>query len=321
MNCTKVRKYLFAFADSQLSVQANCDVLDHLKMCPACSKVVQEHQAVREAIRLSAEQIRVPPLLEGRVRKAIQVGKPIRYQREPRRRLWHNGLVRVVALAACITLLVTGGLYILGGNGSAGLVGIFGGDGGGDYVIGSASDPAQITSTKVVRQHNRCCSRCELQRHQNPDLSTDRQEVAAEIRDHFNGEVLAAAPDLSGYGFDFESVNFCCPTGEQDCVAAHVMYVDYSSSRRLSFFMLPQWPEIDKGNRGISPDRLRPFVHSLSPCDDMTVLAWHENDTTYICCGLVHPEVLQNIARDIQIALGEPQQPNATDDAYAFNRP
>lgn len=42
MNCRNVKKFLYAFADGQLSVRANCEVLDHLKMCPACSRAVAE---------------------------------------------------------------------------------------------------------------------------------------------------------------------------------------------------------------------------------------------------------------------------------------
>ncbi|MCC7314685.1 MAG: zf-HC2 domain-containing protein, partial [Planctomycetes bacterium] len=36
MNCKSVQKFLHAFADGQLGVRANCEVLDHLKMCPSC---------------------------------------------------------------------------------------------------------------------------------------------------------------------------------------------------------------------------------------------------------------------------------------------
>ena len=53
MNCRKIRKYLFAFADGQLGVKANCEMLDHLKMCRKCSAIVDEHQAVRRARTVS----------------------------------------------------------------------------------------------------------------------------------------------------------------------------------------------------------------------------------------------------------------------------
>ena len=50
MNCTGVRKFLYAFADGQLGVKSSCEVLDHLKMCPACSRLVDEHHSLRAAI-------------------------------------------------------------------------------------------------------------------------------------------------------------------------------------------------------------------------------------------------------------------------------
>ena len=71
MNCNQSRKYLFAFADGQLSVQANCEVLDHLKMCTACSRIVDEHQAVREALRRSGERIVTPSGLARQVRRTL----------------------------------------------------------------------------------------------------------------------------------------------------------------------------------------------------------------------------------------------------------
>ena len=56
-----------ARADSQLGIKDNCEVLDHLKMCPECSKVVDEHQAVRAAVGRSIVEVGVPGELRGRI--------------------------------------------------------------------------------------------------------------------------------------------------------------------------------------------------------------------------------------------------------------
>lgn len=290
MNCNSTRKFLFAFADGQLGVQANCEVLDHLKMCPTCSAVVDEHQALREALRLSAQQIEVPAVLEGRVRKAILLGKSIRYHDGSHRWL-QSRVVRLVGIAACLTLIVAGTWQYARWDASAHP----------PRFRDARALPEQQTALKVVRRHNRCITRSDRQVHQNPALPGDCAQVAEALRDHFGGRLLALAPDLSPYGFEFESANFCQLGGASGSEAAHVMYVDYSNGRYLSFFSMPLWDELDHlGRGGVPPTGERPFIHSVSPCDNMTVLAWDDRDTTYVCCGDVDPQQLLTIAQDIQ---------------------
>ena len=294
MNCKTVRKYLFAFADGQIGVQANCEVLDHLKMCPACSKIVNEHQAVRSKLRFSAEQIKVPPLLEGRVRKAIQLGRPIRFDETEHSWGIRNRVLRVAALAACITLIVTGAWYI--GPWGTSTSNPFG------NTINSEKQLAQNTALNVRKLHFSCTRKCEGPGHHHDNLPNNREKVAGAIRRHYDGQLLAIAPDLSGYGFEFESANFCCPAGCKDEVGAHAMYVDYSNGNRLSLFSVLHWDAIDVPDKP-TPDRENPFIHSVSQCDDTWILAWHENDMTYICCGLSAPETLLNMVNDMQVAV------------------
>lgn len=300
MNCKTVRKYLFAFADGQLGVQANCEVLDHLKMCPPCSKIVDEHQAVRSKLRFSAEQIQVPPLLEGRVRKAIQLGRTVKEDtRRPRAK---NRIFRIVALAACITLIVTGTWYFgqwgnpIGNNNS--------------FSSNRGLNIAQSTALKVRKLHVLCSRKCDGAGHHHESLPSDRESVVKAIRSQYNGELLAVAPDLSGYGFEFESANFCSPAGSDNDVSAHAMYVDYANGNRFSLFSVPHWDVIDQCGKN-TPDRKNPFIHSVSQCDDTWVLAWHENGMTYICCGLVDPEKLLSMVSDMQIAKNDVERYDA----------
>ncbi|MFQ5500895.1 MAG: anti-sigma factor family protein [Phycisphaerae bacterium] len=298
MNCQEVRKFLFAFADGQISVQANCEVLDHLKMCPICSAIVDEHQAVHQAIRTSAERIHVPSRLGDRIRLAIQLGRPVRRHEVPRRRM-DGRLWRIIALAACITLVVTVAWQLIQSESSGGLNPLVPG--------GYASGRSDASQTVVVR-HNRCDKRCENGTHHNIELSYDLESVAQEMQDHFEGELLAIAPDLSSYGFDFDSANYCCLSNESGCKAAHVMYVDLHYGTRLSIFSVPHWDEIDPPNGGPTPDREHPFVHSVPLCEtNISIVAWHEGKTTYVCCGPLTSEDMLKMADEIQVALDDPQ--------------
>lgn len=50
MNCTEVRKYLYAFADGELDTQTNLDVLEHLNMCSSCTQKVNAQQKLKERV-------------------------------------------------------------------------------------------------------------------------------------------------------------------------------------------------------------------------------------------------------------------------------
>ncbi|MFQ5411792.1 MAG: anti-sigma factor family protein [Phycisphaerae bacterium] len=311
MNCQEVRKFLFAFADGQISVQANCEVLDHLKMCPICSAVVDEHQAVHQAIRTSAERIPVPARLRDRVRMTLQLGRPVRRHEVPRRtvdgRLW-----RIVALAACITLVVTVAWQMLPSSTPGGL-NPFGGRG--QVSASDRSDTAQL----VVVRHNRCSLDCDRQVHHNIELSYDPESVAQEIRDHFKGRLLAIAPDLSHHGYEFDSANYCCITRDKDCMAGHVMYVDPRFGTRLSLFSMSHWDDINPiGDENPPPDKDHPFVHSVPLCEtNISIVAWHEGNATYVCCGPLTPEDMREMVDDIRVALADPERREKL--AAAFN--
>lgn len=294
MNCHKVKKYLFAFADGQLSVQLNCEVLDHLKMCPACSSVVDEHQAVRRTIAKSAERTRMPAGLEARIRHAIEtdgLAKPAKKAAASARTF---RFTRVAALAACIVIALTlvwphffgetfSPVDTLTAGGLPGL-----------------SDADQITQL-AVRRHNKCKLKCDLDSHQNPALSRDLGVLASEIDGHFGNAIASAAPDLTGFGFEFESANFCNPTTEQDAPSAHVMYVNFSNSSRLSLFSVRHWKALDDAS-GNAPDRNSPFMNAATGCDNNSMLAWNEGDMTYIIVGQLDVDRMKEMVDGIKLA-------------------
>ncbi len=292
MNCNQSRKYLFAFADGQLSVQANCEVLDHLKMCPTCSRIVDEHQAMREAVRRSGERIVTPPGLAKQVRRAISGKLPAPHSDNSFVRRLRRGL-GLMGLAAAIALTTRAAWYWGPWSGASALP---------PNVPPIEEDPAWIAAMDVVRLHNLCAHRCEQQRHHLENLPGDPRVLSDVLRGRLGGQFAVAVPDLSRHNLEFESANLCCPTEEADCLGAHVMYVDHRNGARFSIFSTAHWGEIDKISHIDPPDFSAPFIQPVSPCDDMTVLAWHENTATYILCGPFDPQTIRAIAADIHLA-------------------
>jgi len=296
MNCKKVRKYLFAFADSQLSVQTNCEVLDHLKMCRQCSTIVDDHQALRQALRQAGERIEIPPGLEARVRTAIRRGRPV-----PHERAWafslRTPLLRRLALAAVVVLAATVVWQFGPWSGATRR--------GSSVAVGSSGHVAKM----ILQRHNMCVGNCKRGMHQNKLLPRDRTLVAKAISDHFNGRLAAAAPDLSGRGFHFQSANFCCIPQSAGCVSGHIVYVNDHHDTWLSFFSMPHWNQIPANADGDAPDRNHPFTYTL-PSGDQTdaVVAWHQGDATYICCGQMDLATMRTTVRDIQLALQDPHR-------------
>ncbi len=308
MSCQKVRKYLFAFADSQLSVQSNCEVLDHLKVCAAGSAVVDEHQAVRAALVSSAEKIEAPAGIDRRVRLAIQTGKAIQHREARRSLLNDNGFLRVVALAACITLAVLvawqfayqdeAGAWRGGGSGLAAL------------------SPAAETTELVVKRHKQGDVLCERGEHQDAGLPDSLNGLALALGREYDGELAALAPDLSDYGFTFDSANFCRLENGEGPIAAHVVYVNTSYGTRFSIFSLPKWSLINDSEDGIEPTIENPFIQTHDQCNQMTVLGWHAREMSFVCCGSVGAGILRSMAQDIGVAMGEPGRYETLDDAF-----
>ncbi len=295
MSCQKVRKYLFAFADSQLSVQSNCEVLDHLKMCAPCSAIVDEHQAVRAALVSSAEKIEAPAGIEQRVRLAIQTGKPVRHRETRRSLLNDNGFLRIVALAACITLAVLVAWQFVYEDGP----GTWNGGSGGMAALAPAAETTQL----VVKRHNQCDNQCEHGEHQDAGLPDSLDGLALALGREYDGELAALAPDLSDYGFTFDSANFCRLENDQGPVAAHVVYVNTSYGTRFSIFSLPKWGRINDED-GIEPTIENPFIQTHDQCSQMTVLGWHAGDMSFVCCGGMEAGILRAMAQEIDVAMG-----------------
>ncbi|MHC4711798.1 MAG: anti-sigma factor family protein [Planctomycetota bacterium] len=110
MKCREARKFLAAFADNELDVRTNIEVLEHVEMCPACSARLERLQNLNQTVKSYIDSVRAPADLRPRVTEALD-----RAGMEPLERLHavfaaHKGWFRI-ALAAASILVVFAVVY------------------------------------------------------------------------------------------------------------------------------------------------------------------------------------------------------------------
>ena len=305
MNCKEARKLLYAFADGQLGVKDNCEVLDHLKMCCECSKVVDEHQALRAAVGRSIAAASVPRHLSGR----IAIGLPAAASGTSR---WSLTKVRAYALAA--SFLLVAGIFLWRSAWSPSDPGPAGGR-------AVRVEQGNSAATMIAQVHNECC--LHSAHHQNRDLPTTLGTVGPAICAHYNNKIAALAPDLSRYGYRFESANYCGVQDKPDTDGGHIVYVSDKGPRRMSFFSVPRWDCLDRCRKYAVPseDGSRKYEVDQEGGGKLCIVAWHNDATTYICCGPESLDVIERMAkqvrtamvefdREIRIALARPADPS-----------
>lgn len=64
MNCTDVRKYFYAFLDSELDVERNIDVLAHVNMCHACCLKIEKERLLQARVKETVCKVKAPVYLE-----------------------------------------------------------------------------------------------------------------------------------------------------------------------------------------------------------------------------------------------------------------
>jgi anti-sigma factor (TIGR02949 family) len=287
MNCTAARKYIYAFADGQLDVHVNCEVLDHLKMCPQCGRLADEQQSLRRALAQQLNATHAPAGLREKIAMGLCTPAPMSrkwsYSDSNLRRL----LIPLLTAAAAIALAV--------------------------FVIRDAFFPHEETLVSVTQNakavslvaqvHDACCAHPLT--HQSKELPADLSQLGAAISEHYHASIAALAPNLSGHGFDFESANFC---GVRNCPGSgggHLIYLAKKKDKRLSFFSVPRWDCLDKcGQQGIpNSDDVRWYEVDGDLGQKLSILAWHNDATTYICCGPLPADEIKSIVHDVRTAM------------------
>lgn len=266
MTCQSARRYLYAFADGELSVRENCEVLDHLKMCPECTRLADEHQFLRSAVRHVVEAEAVPTELAARIGRMMHAGTAA--PRRPRRIVrWLAPLaaaasIVIAAASAWRTLVVSRRAVVL-------------------TTPAPVVDRSSSAASSVVRTHQMCCEH--HAGHHLPGLPRALPDLRRALSQHFDGAIQPLAPDLDSRGYRFESANVCQIT--PGVSAGHVIYVNADGRTRLSFFSAPRWECIEQPAVANTRERTGYSTFSVEEQNgDYAVVAWHDERTSYICC-------------------------------------
>lgn len=72
MNCTDVRKYFYAFLDSELDVERNIEVLAHVNMCHACGMKIEKERLLQERVKETVCKVKAPVYLEQKILRSAE---------------------------------------------------------------------------------------------------------------------------------------------------------------------------------------------------------------------------------------------------------
>lgn len=292
MSLRKVIKYLYAFADGELGETAEAKVRAHVEADPAAARLVEQHRNLRSAVRRDLDAVEVPANLRARVLATIAADSSDESAsleatsadtsdkaRPARRRLF---TIRRFAIAAVLVLAAGGGWFY-------------------------QTTQAAALSETIVARHDACCEHCT--EHQNAALPTRLcPQLAKEIDDRF--QIEAITPDLSGFGYDFESANFCGVRIPECTQGGHILYVrkDGDTQTRFSIFSIPRWTKLDKcGGDCTCSDKLKPIIVKRDDRPDMCIALWCKDGTNYIACGEVEKDRMIDMAGAVRTALANPR--------------
>ncbi len=284
MNCKNARHLIFAFADGQLDVKDNCDLLDHLKMCPACTARVDEHQRLRVALRRSMENIEVPSGLAAKVRANVLGSKAPRDSRR---------LLRLVPAflltAACIAFAFRSIS---------------------DFVAGGVTFTVESTrvvprglnaAVQVTHKHLACGAGSHV--HANMESTVNPATVGRTMSAHYSNSIVVMAPNFSEQGYFLETASYCGVQDTENRQGAHLVFASNVGNDRISFFSVPRWDCLDQcGHREVDGTGLKYYGVPQESGGMLNLVYWHQDSTTYIVCGSLSSERLSSMVREVHDA-------------------
>jgi predicted anti-sigma-YlaC factor YlaD len=298
MNCQGARKFLYAFADGQLDVNDNCEVLDHLKMCQSCSSVVAEHQSMRTVLSKFIDRVPVPANLESTVRTRLNLRLDSKSASAGTIRplSW----IRVGAIAACLMLAAGAGSWIWWSL-----------DDDLDLQLAQYASYAPSVvrvsggtsaASNVSAVHHKCTDLGAT--HQNSALPSKLDGLGKALASHLGDRIKALAPDLSAFGFHFESVGLCGIKDGGEFKGGHLIYASADGTQHLSFMSIPRLASLDPNGQP-SMGSEAPVYYGIAQDigDDMIIAAWHRDTTTYVCCAQIEPLKIEKIVNSVRTDL------------------
>jgi anti-sigma factor (TIGR02949 family) len=288
MNCTEAGKYLYAFADGELTTSENLEVLEHLKMCPGCCQRATAQQSLKAAIARVMGAAGAPAGLRPSLRDrfAAEDGTGSHPPGFVLRRAW-GGL----AVAAAIALAMTG-LWQWGSPASAGIT--------------DTRPVAMGLADSVLALHTKYAALGPA-RH-DPRLPHDPQSAAAAITQQMGAPMLRCT-DMPGIGGSFESAAYCelVDTRGVKHRGGHLIY-RCRAGNAVSLISVSHLPEMSTlhtrrlGRREYAI--LRPSA--ASDATPMTVLIWDCPKATHIVCTPVTPAQAVDLATPLKLATRSP---------------
>jgi len=289
MNCTKFQKFAAAFADGELDVEQNLQALEHLNICPDCTRQVATIQQLKTALRRTLSKSSASAELRSRVIAAIaQADAAIRMEHKTRidgvgqlngsdriaGRLWTYGPVGLAAaMLLGVTLWQVLPLY--------------------SYKRGMMTLRNQ-TLADIREQHVFCSDQAD--QHHDESLGRTPALVARRLGRQLHRSVLV--PDLDAYGLSFLGAKACPLCGRP---SGHALYRSGDRGTTLSVFSAPFMNELNPSDgRRIGN---RDFY--VSADKGSTVVAWHERNESFIVCGSdgISDEMLMTMAESVRTAV------------------
>ncbi len=294
MNCKNFRKFVGAFADGELDVQLNLEALEHLNMCPACAKRVNEITDCKAALQRVWPRCEAPAYLRtcvaNMLTKAVQSGDLSNDHEQAASKttatastktLRFSYFVKPAAIAAAILLCVA--VWQLAPDEKV--------------APGEITVLAARTVADVRTQHMHC-SAMPSGMHHDQTLSRSLSTIASRLSKRLKLKVLV--PDLTSFGYKLVGADAC---GIQGRAAAHVLYESAGGERKLSVYTVNRLSDLTP-NRPVSPSGRRYFVASVD--NALTVLAWHEGLQSYTVCAPLPEESLLAFFDHVKVTAGKP---------------
>lgn len=104
MNCTDVRKYFYAFLDSELDVERNIEVLAHVNMCHACGLKIEKESLLQERVKETVCKVKAPAYLEQIILRSAE-RKPNLFTQFIKNSLLRSRFALVSGIATAIILI------------------------------------------------------------------------------------------------------------------------------------------------------------------------------------------------------------------------
>jgi anti-sigma factor RsiW len=76
MDCAEKRNLIHGYLDGELDLLKSIEMEAHLKECPACSHVLENHRALRAALASGSVAYEAPTALERRIRASLRKERP-----------------------------------------------------------------------------------------------------------------------------------------------------------------------------------------------------------------------------------------------------